>query len=255
MVDIVYILGTGGRHWKDAELRYSLRSVYKHLIGYRNIYIVGERPAWLLAASSPPGSGGLCIHIPCKDQDPGIPIYKERNIMLKLHKACQLPALSQNFLFVNDDHFFNGPAPAFNYPNFYCNTLQHTLNERTSKCDYDQSLKNTSRALHAKGFTAYNFDVHYPISFEKSFFPLVMQLYDWKVRAGYVIKSLYCNTRRLTGMPIIQDCKMRVPMSAAQMHAFVADKSLFSTGPRIEKAEALKFLQQQYPQPSPWEAQ
>jgi hypothetical protein len=45
-MDLVYVLGSGSR-WGDNELRYSLRSVEKHLKGYNNVYLVGDKPDWV----------------------------------------------------------------------------------------------------------------------------------------------------------------------------------------------------------------
>ena len=45
-MDIVIPLGTESR-WHDNELRFTLRSIEKHLTGYRNVIIVGWCPPWV----------------------------------------------------------------------------------------------------------------------------------------------------------------------------------------------------------------
>ena len=45
-MDVVYILGTGSTS-NDNEIRYSLRSIEKYLIGFNVVYIVGECPKFL----------------------------------------------------------------------------------------------------------------------------------------------------------------------------------------------------------------
>ena len=40
-MDVVYILGKGSV-WKDNEIRYSLRSIEKHLTGFDRVFIVGQ---------------------------------------------------------------------------------------------------------------------------------------------------------------------------------------------------------------------
>ena len=46
-VDLVYPLNKLCSHWRNQELRYSLRSVEKFVKNYRNIYIIGDKPKYL----------------------------------------------------------------------------------------------------------------------------------------------------------------------------------------------------------------
>lgn len=92
--DIVYILGDGSPH-NNEELRYSLRSVEKHIKGVRNVFVVGENPGFL---------SDKVIYIPALDPYPCDLNNKDRNIWHKLETACKHPLLSEDFLFSADDN-------------------------------------------------------------------------------------------------------------------------------------------------------
>ena len=108
MIDIVIPLGTGSL-WKDNELRICLRSVQQNMEGVRNIYIVGVKPKWL--------SGVVWIKMT------DLPGCRQFNIMRKVLTACKSEALSENFLFMNDDHYVMKKIHAMDIPYWYSGML------------------------------------------------------------------------------------------------------------------------------------
>jgi len=56
MIDVVYPLGSGSA-WDNNELRYSLRSLENNLLDLGRVFVVGQRPPWLVEA----------VHIPMED--------------------------------------------------------------------------------------------------------------------------------------------------------------------------------------------
>ena len=91
-----------GRFLQVDELKYSLRSVEKHLPWIRHIFIVTDRqvPPWLKVEHPKITVVDHSEIIPAKY----IPIFNSTAIESRLHK---IPGLSEHFLFVNDDMFFN----------------------------------------------------------------------------------------------------------------------------------------------------
>jgi hypothetical protein len=70
-VDIVYPLAEGLSHFRNQELKYSLRSVEKYVTGFRNIYLIGFKPPFI---------NDKIIHVMQEDH----PYHcKERRIMEK----------------------------------------------------------------------------------------------------------------------------------------------------------------------------
>src|SRR5688500_13559340 len=93
MTSIVIPLGHGS-HWGNTELRYCLRSVEKHLTGYGDVIIIGEKPAWLRNV----------IHIPFDEGPAPKSFEKERNIFNKIMVACNDDRVTDSFLFMPADH-------------------------------------------------------------------------------------------------------------------------------------------------------
>lgn len=182
--DVVYILGSGSG-WDDNELRFSLRSLAQFMADIGNIYVVGARPRWLANV----------IHIPYKDRFR----CKERSIMIKLAHACGHPDLSQTFLAIHDDHFCLRPTFAQAEPFWAGKQLEDVFKYVSPRNPWRYAIRNTFLALRAKGLTEYNFDIHRPMLIDKTFFPQIMDLYDWPgAQHGFLVKSLYANTMKAT---------------------------------------------------------
>lgn len=194
MIDVVIPLGTGSKH-NNIELRYCLRSIYKYLTGYRNIYIVGEHP----------GFDGDFIHIPAQDHGYNI----QDNIRRKIEIACAHPDISRKFYFTNDDHILLKPVHAPDLPNYYHGDLHLAWLRKRQNGSYKMVLQRTREVLEAKEYATYQFDIHVPIVYDKVFFPYAMSLYPWKTEKwGFAIKSLYCNTMMVPATYLESDCQI-----------------------------------------------
>ncbi len=237
MIDLLYPIG-GGSAWQDNELRYSLRSVEKHLKGFRDIYIVGKSPDFLKDV----------IHIPCDDGEP----CKESNIKKKISRGCQEPSLSDDFLFFNDDHFLLQDVEASQFP-FYCKgdlvlTMQHLKPNNL----YRRSVERTARTLSGLQLSTTNFDTHTPIIYNKQKFLEVMDRYDWNSRFGYVVKSLYANTLKIQGIRE-PDCKIAHSIIAEQIYQKIDGRKVFSINDKAINDQFKIVIEQLYPNPSRWE--
>jgi len=107
MIDLVYTIKANDSTWEDNELRYSLRSIEKYLSGVGQVFIIGDCPDFLTNV----------IHIPATDEENRE--WKDRNIYRKLLIACNDVRISENFLFVNDDHYLTQPFEAGKFPFYY----------------------------------------------------------------------------------------------------------------------------------------
>src|SRR5690349_20419873 len=114
-IDVVYPLGKGSR-WKNNEIKYSLRSVEKHLQNYGKVFVIGEKPNFLANVN----------HIPAEDKHP-IP---DSNIFEKLKTACETKEISDTFLFFNDDHYLLEDFDAEKFPYFYHGTMAEYIKKR-----------------------------------------------------------------------------------------------------------------------------
>lgn len=205
----VYVLGSGS-HYHNFELRMSLRSIEKNLSGIDQVYIIGECPEW-----------ANVNHIYYPDKL-GVP--SDYNIMKKVTRACEEPGISDNFLFINDDHYIMSPFEAAEFPYFYEDSLEKYLARRAHDT-YATRAKNTCKYLQSKNLTTKHFDIHYPIIYNKSLFlEHVTNAVDWE-RKCYVIKSMYANTLKIEGVEAI-DHKIGRSLPPK-------DAKVFSTTPRF----------------------
>lgn len=181
-MDVVYVLGNGSR-WKNNEIRFSLRSIEKNLTGVGNVFIVGVKPDFLQNV----------IHIEADDIfEPGI--NADGNIITKVLAACNDERLSDDFLFINDDHLVLKPTPIWTVEALHKGNMER-YEEDYWKLNYWRTrLKRTMETLVERGLPAYHFDCHTPIIFNKEKFKEVMAGFDYQSDIGLTMKSLYGNS-------------------------------------------------------------
>lgn len=227
MIDVVIPLGKGSR-WGDNELRYCLRAIEENLTNYRNIWIIGELPKWTTNV----------WHIPLKDNY-SVPDY---NIMLKIKAACEDKRISQDFLFMNDDHFLLHQFNAPNFPNYHDGTCNDILKLR-SLSPYQKRVRATNDYLLSKHLPNRYFDIHYPIIYNKDkFLKRVVYAVNWPKSKGFVIKSLYANHEE--EFEPIKDCKSQwVPWK---------DDKCYSTMPLLRPV-VKEFFLKRFPNKSKYE--
>lgn len=237
MIDIVIPLGTRSTQ-KNQELRYSLRSIDKHLYGVGNVFIIGECLEWLTGV----------IHIPFTE-DPRNR-FRDRNIMLKMSEACKDSRVSDNFLMVHDDHFFLTDHEARAFPYYHCGPMVPNVGQ------YAETKRNTILALSIRDDVNYvinNYDCHCPIVFNKEKFMRSVALVDWSKWYGYCLKTLYCVMNGIKG-EYIDDIKIRMPLKANEIKEQIAGREWFSIGDRcFKEGGMMDVLNELYPNKSKYE--
>lgn len=226
-MDIVYTLGRGSKY-NDFELRMSLRSLEENLSSFDKVWIVGHLPGWIQNVE----------HIPAEDTNP----ISDRNIFEKLKLACS-SEVTEDFLFVNDDHYLLSYFKTENFP-YYCHgTLEEYVKRRPSIGDaYGKRAKNSLEYLKRKGLPIKHFDIHYPIIYNKTKFLEVMDM-DWANSSGYILKSIYANSLKIEGVEIDDHKMNQIPRKPILV---------MSTFPNIRGA-VLRFLQEEFRKQSRFE--
>ena len=243
-VDVVYVLGSGST-WNNNEIRYSLRSVEKNGIGLGQIFIVGELPEFL--------SKGV-IHIKAAD------IFNpnqnaDGNIATKVLAACADERLSDDFLFINDDHIILQPIHLANVPAFHKGDM-NTYQESFWQLNFWRGrLRRTMEILNQKGLTSYHFDCHTPIIFNKHLFPQVMANFPYKEGIGLTMKSLYGNSvYSETGIPLRNEKKTVFKFfTSKQLSERLVDCGFMSFNDLGLNKELKLWLDEQFPNQSCWE--
>lgn len=209
MIDILIPLGRQSP-FDNEELRYCLRAIEKNLKGYRDIYLIGEKPHWITNVK----------HVEAKDES-----SHEVNIMRKIITGCNIPELSDDFIFFNDDHFLIKEVDAITYPYYYYDDLWR----KVIGSSYRESCNNTRNVLLNNGKGIKHFDIHCPIVYNKDKFKKCMNTFDWKVRSGYIIKSLYCNIYEIEGEEM-KDCKFIADIDQLSLQSQLVGRHVFSCG-------------------------
>ncbi len=207
-VDVVYVLGSGSA-WNNNELRFSLRSIEKYGRNVGNIFIVGAKPDFL---------SDRVIHIAAED------IYNpmvnaDGNIVHKVLLACADDRVSEDFLFINDDHILLKPVDLKTIPAYHKGDLNF-YDPTYFELNYWRSrLKRTRNMLNSKGMTAYHFDCHMPMIFNKIDFANIIQLFPVGEGIGLTVKSIYGNCILSSKWRLLENQKKVVfaPMSDVQL--------------------------------------
>ncbi len=228
------------RRSTHTELIYALRSLEKKLKGFGSIFIVGEKISSLKGLN----------YINVKD-DKGSQ-FKERNIYRKILAACKDERVSENFCFMNNDHFLTCKFNVDSLPFYHKGELIDTMAKNAG--DYRKSLNHSRKHLMKLGKPTLDYDTHFPIIYNKTDFLhiFVQSGLNWDQPYGYVIKSLYANIKGVKG-EYGGDCKVQHAMSYEEIVNKIGDKKFFSTSDGCMNADMLKYLEEKYKNKSMYE--
>lgn len=247
MTDIVYLLG-GGSRWGNNEIKFSLRSVEKHLTGVGRVFTLGHT-ADLLKDT---------VHISIADL-PNENYNKARNIKNKVLTACNTPEISDPFLLFSDDYFLNASFAADAYPSFHREKdLQYWMDCQHRKAPYWRVYFQTIEALKKNNLPIKHFNNHAPILIDKEKLKRAVEICDWGVDLGCMLKSIYANYSGVTGT-VQEDCKIAGHMTKEGLQNEVSGKPFFtvSDGAVFVKGKVYEpmnsFLNELYPNKSRWE--
>lgn len=235
--DIVYIYNHTTSEWRGQELRFSLRSLEVFGMNYRNVVLVGDKPEYL---------NDKITFIPMKE----VSGYKEIRIFEKLLKACKSELVSDPFIFFNDDFFLVKKINFQELPYYYFDNLANKIRARQRNDIHKIAMSNTRTALLQREHSTRFFDIHYPMKYSKYRLSELKRVYNWDIRAGYVIKSLYANTFGIEGKSK-PDCKFLDERSKSEVLKRINGTDLFSTG-KVTRAIA-EILQKMFPEKSSYE--
>jgi hypothetical protein len=275
-LDLVYTLGTGSQ-WQNNEIRYSIRSIIKNLTGYRNIYIIGETPTFLtplaqvskvsqvaqvaplapLAQLAPRSLSAVEVPnfelftIPHPDEIG--PHNADGNIIRKLIRACAIPELSDDFIFLNDDNYFIKPIHVNDIYPFYKGNLD-TMDPNIFASIWGRRLGRTRYHISKQGFTPLHFDHHSPIKINKHLFPEIVSQFDYASEIGLTVKSIYASVAHPNAKLITTEEAAIFKPSTLEQINIITKNALYMAHNDKSLTDSLKYwLWQQFNQPSPYE--
>lgn len=236
MIDLVYLYSEGSN---TNEIKFSLRSMQKHLSGIGNLFIVGDDP----------GIFKDFTHIPMGNIH-GVNLA--RNIYEKILAACKHPEVSEDFICASDDYFLLTDYEAASLPFYYQGDFKQLLNYIHKDNYYKAYVQETYDALMERGLPIKNFNVHFPILYNKKAFIEIMTSFDWERRKSFISKSLYANSLKIEGEPST-DWKFHKPKTKAAVLRQLLGKKYFSTADGALNEFMMEFLNENYPVASRWE--
>lgn len=223
----------------NTQLKYSLRSVEKHFTGIGQVFVIGADP-YLTNVT----------HIQFEDK-----FSPARNIWLKLLRAAHHPDISEDFLYMADDHFILQDCETRRFPYYVNGNLKDLA--PTQRNGYKTIVDNTIKTLVSKGWRTLNFNVHAPIRYNKTKLRMLATLYPDLPPLGVVTKSLYMNTFehdfRFTTFEPLKDCKIRSNIPLEEMRKKIEGRPVFSTGKESDSPNITALLKELYPNKSDYE--
>ena len=178
MIDVVYPLGDGSR-WGNNELRFSLRSLQRHLRDLGRVFVVGRRPAWLVEA----------VHIPMEDVHRH---NKDANLIDKVLAACWA-GVSERFLRLSDDQCLLRPVAARDLKAYHLGPLDEKRGGFWGFGKWKRRLRRTYGLLLHEGLPTLHYDSHIPMLYQRERFVQVMSRWPYREGLGYCINTLYFN--------------------------------------------------------------
>lgn len=256
-IDILIPLASNGSKHDNIELRFCLRSIEKHLSGVGNIYIIGECPPWVVNVQ----------HISAIDK-PGV-VNRAENIYskiitaikfmdLKLYQTTQdfinneftadaWVGLSDNFLFMNDDHFLIKNFRAEDFPYLHRGpVVPHRIGNEAQERQMSETVKQF------KFSPVLDYDIHCPIVYNKQLFRQVFEGLEWP-EYGYGLKSMYCNTIGVKGEEV-EDLKFSEPAMKESIYRVLEGRDWFSVNDKVLRSGGMQdVLAELYPEKSSFE--
>lgn len=232
-MDIVYLLGSGSK-WQNNEIRFSLRSVQKHIKGYRKIFVIGECPEWITGVE----------HLSFEEKFK-IP---DKNIADKLAFAANHKKISANFLYMNDDIFFVKDFDIKDIPTTHKGELKLTRQDR-----YGKMLQDTHRVLSNKGLSVNCFDNHFPMLMNKTKLKRAFAAFDWEnSEHGLATKTMYGAFNEIEGENA-GDNKLMGATDEAGINKYLGNKWAFSISDQAINASLINWLLKKFPERSEFE--
>lgn len=165
-MDYVYVCRNG----KNEELRYSIRSLEKHLPDV-NVWVVGGKPDWYT---------GNFVPVDISSSD------KFVNVKNQYRVITNTPEISENFVLMNDDFFVMQPTDSIKM--FHGGTMKEKYESHRRKAGpgkYTEQLHDTYNNLMNLGFVEpLNYELHVPMPMTKKGLASVID-YPGMVRSAF----------------------------------------------------------------------
>ena len=184
---VIPFLNTDEGDWSD--LRYALRALEKNFIDLGQVWIVGDKPEWLTNVQHIPRS------VAYSDDDR----LRNFNYCASMWMAARTEGITENFLYLADDHFILTPRTAQNFRETVLvreDMGSYTQAERmTADREWQKMIWETVDTLMKHGLSGWNYETHTPKLVNRS------QLMDMFAAFGYGEGNLIWQTAYFNMFP------------------------------------------------------
>lgn len=204
------------------ELRYAIRSMVKHFKPLSGVLLIGDKPEWF--------TGDHISYADLKGE-------KERSMQLKV---LQCP--DEVFMYSNDD-YFAAEDFTIDLPNYYDTDCR----DMAASHPIDSYRKMYNNCL--PGWL--NYDVHTPMLMVRGSFKVSYHRMDEQTP----IKTTYGNNATVWDptKKYLADCKIKGEHNTFEIVYATKDRPFFSTHDSAVNADMITFLENLYPNASPYE--
>ena len=179
-LDVVYFVSAFPRN----DLRYSIRSVAKNL-EFNKLWIYGGKKYDI----QPDGYVRIMNQMGANKWD------KVRNMY---RQACMNNSITEDFILFHDDFFIMKPVKSIE-PEIRGTFEEHAQQIESRFGDkltpYTSLLRNTSKVLESKGYTALSYELHKPFIFNRQKLLTILNMFSRE----HCIRSIYGNVYGLGG--------------------------------------------------------
>jgi hypothetical protein len=156
-----------------------------------------------------------------------------------IHKtlvAANFPTVSEQFVLLNDDHYYLNDLHVDDIKDWYKGKLnENPANNRA----YQKARRDTYNWLKVLGLPYLDYDGHWPNVFDKGLLISTMQGVNWQEH-HYVFKSLYYN--QIISMSVeMQDCKIDHSVPRAEFLRKIQGRFLFSTSDNVTNSVMIQM--------------
>jgi hypothetical protein len=223
--------------WQNNELRYSLRSMEKHLTFFDEVFVVGDNlPSWL--------TGVTRVNVP------DVGRFRSVNTLVKITETLKLTG-AEKFLLWYDDIYLTRQFNARSFPNFFKGQLLKNYHLLPDQSLYKQSKLMTFKTLFHHGYQTRSFECHCPFLFQTREFLQIMKLFPNR-EPGYLYKSLYANILKVHALQRRQ-LILNLPLDMEGIKTRIGDHAFYSIRDQALNEDLKQFFQENYPDKSRFE--
>ncbi len=239
-IDIVIPLRRLGSGSGNDELRFALRSIERHLTGYRDIIIVSEQP--------PPGFVN-CRFLRCPDALP----HKQMNIHRAIVAALSIPGIADEVIFWADDNVLLTDLAASDLPVVERGGSLLRFDGSPGSRIWHRSLRQTGEMLKQAGYGTLDFEAHTPVRFNRSRYLALESEFDFETGVGPCYISLYLNRWRIA--PQRRQPEVKATFETAEPDLSRLSGKLFAGyNNQAIAGGLLRHFAERFPTPSRYEA-